>query len=191
VGLVVPVARAGIARAFAAAATQDPTYDGPDPGGEVPPGFATLMQRAALGHGADDFAAARHALLEWGAFAVPGIRLRASTEGVTLGATCLVVVGTPLLALAAPCRVTRVRHEPGCAGFTYRTLPGHPEIGVEDFEVRLDPTGEVTLCVSAIARHGSAILRALGPVPAQGQRVAAIAYGSALRRAVRRAPRSA
>ena len=41
------------------------------------------------------------------------------------------------------------------AGFRYVTLAGHPERGVESFEVRSDATGRITVVIAARSRAGT------------------------------------
>lgn len=45
------------------------------------------------------------------------------------------------------------------AGFSYVTLRGHPERGVETFEVRSDAVGRVTVVIEARSRAGSWVTR--------------------------------
>ena len=42
------------------------------------------------------------------------------------------------LRVSAPCEVTEVVDDDAARGFTYRTLPGHPERGWESFVVTHD-----------------------------------------------------
>lgn len=61
---------------------------------------------------------------------------------------------------AAPCRVIDVVRTPDGTGFTYATLPHHPETGVESFRV-LRAGDRLVFEIHAVARHdfwGSRIL---------------------------------
>jgi uncharacterized protein (UPF0548 family) len=65
------------------------------------------------------------------------------------------------------------------AGFRYITLAGHPERGVETFEVRLQPGGRVTVTIRARSEPGSLATRI-------GRRVARRLQVSATEAALRR-----
>jgi uncharacterized protein (UPF0548 family) len=57
----------------------------------------------------------------------------------------------PVLALA-PCRVIELIEQPRRIGFTYATLPGHPELGVERFT--MSTVGDaVQFDLQAVSRH--------------------------------------
>ncbi len=49
------------------------------------------------------------------------------------------------------------------AGFTYRTLRGHPELGQETFCVEKDDAGEVLVALRSWSRPGTRLARALAP----------------------------
>ena len=88
-----------------------------------------------------------------------------------------------LLRMHARCRVVEVTEEPGRAfGFTYDTLPGHPERGSQSFLVRVDPAdGAVHGVIRTISRPAS-VLAVLGaPVALVEQRRIHRRYLAALR----------
>jgi uncharacterized protein (UPF0548 family) len=64
-----------------------------------------------------------------------GIVVHPADAVPTPGATIVLALPIGPVWITAPCRVTDVVDEPGRAGFTYATLPGHPEEGVETFLV--------------------------------------------------------
>ncbi|MFL0580741.1 DUF1990 family protein [Dietzia sp. 179-F 9C3 NHS] len=69
------------------------------------------------------------------------------------------------LRMAAPCEVTEVVDDPDARGFTYRTLPGHPEHGTETFLVhRNRATDEVRFRIEAISRPGRLLVCLAGPL---------------------------
>lgn len=69
------------------------------------------------------------------------------------------------LRMTAPCEVTEVVDDPDARGFTYRTLPGHPERGTETFLVERDPaTDEVRLRIEAVSAPGRLLVRLAGPL---------------------------
>lgn len=87
----------------------------------------------------------------------------------------------PLL-VAAPCVVTAVHEADGVRGFSYATLPGHPEQGEEAFVARLLADGVVSLQVRAIWRPAGLLTRLALPVTVVLQRRATRAYVEAARR---------
>ena len=67
-------------------------------------------------------------------------------------------------------------------GFTYRTLPGHPERGQETFLVTRDPaTDVVRLIITASSRHATWLARIGGPVARAEQDRLTRRYLAALR----------
>ena len=156
VRFVVPSSSRSVERALARASTSRVTYD---PGVAEHTGFEHDRFEAPVGHGDDDFAAARDGLTSWAAHDLPGVRVFPRRVPVALGATHLVTLGSSLLAIAAPCRISQVIDEPRRAGFAYVTLEGHPEKGTESFVVELDALGDVRFTVEARSRPGSAIVR--------------------------------
>ncbi len=183
--LVVPCRARSIERALAAAAAASPTYADRVAGDDrAPSRYAHDRVEGVVGHGARDFAAARTGLLAWAAHAAPGLRVFASSAPLAEGVTCLVAFGTPLLALAAPCRVTGVLDEPRRSGFTYATLPGHPEEGEESFVVELDVLDDVRFTVEARSRPGSALVAAGAPLGRWVQHRVALGYLRSLERHV-------
>ena len=69
------------------------------------------------------------------------------------------------LRITARCEVTEVIDRPGARGFTYRSLPGHPELGWETFIVHHDTaTDEVRLSITAESSHASLLARIGAPV---------------------------
>lgn len=95
------------------------------------------------------------------------------------------MLGAPFVSISAPCRVTRVTDEAAHWGFSYRTLPGHPELGEEAFDVRLEASDQVRLGIVAVSRHAGALMGLVGPVASLVQRRVTVAYGRALRDFVR------
>jgi len=95
-----------------------------------PPAGAHELWRAAEFEGS--FERARDGLFRWDVQRGAGLKVLADGP-VQVGGT--VVVGLhlgPVWALA-PSRVIALVDDDEAAGFTYATLPGHPELGVEEF----------------------------------------------------------
>ncbi len=174
--LVVPLRPRSIARARAAASAASPTFDDAANEGEGPSRYAHDRVEGVVGHGVGDFAAARTGLSTWAAHAMPGLRVFPPSVPLAEGVTCLVTFGTPLLALVAPCRVTRVLDEERRFGFTYATLPGHPEEGEESFVVEMDVLDDVRFTIEARSRAASALGRATAPIGRRVQHRVAAGY---------------
>jgi len=185
--LVVPLCRRSIQHAFALAEAASPTYETPTSSDAHAPRYALDLHEGVIGRGERDFALAASGLRRWATHRVPGVRVFPTASVVALGATCLVTFGTPLLAIAAPCRVTDVVDDAQRVGFTYVTLRGHPEEGEETFDVQLDARGDVRCTISARSRPGSRLVAATAPVNRVVQRRVARGYLRSLERHVARA----
>jgi uncharacterized protein (UPF0548 family) len=183
---VVPRHPRSIERVLVAARAAAPTFD--DAPGRLggPTRYVRDRLEGVVGHGDRDFGAARSGLSTWAAHAAPGLRVFPWAARLAEGETCLVTFGTPFLALAAPCRVTRVLDEARRFGFTYATLPGHPEEGEESFVVEMDVLDDVRFTIEARSRPGSALVRATAPVNRRVQRRVAAGYLRSLEQYVAR-----
>ena len=117
------------------------------------------------------FTRRRDRLLAYDIFPPSIVRAAICPEGrITAGATIVQRIVFGPLALEAAVRVIDVWDRcvpltPGSdervrlAGFRYVTLQGHPECGVASFEVRLDPTGDVSVHLDARSRPGTWLTR--------------------------------
>ena len=92
-------------------------------------------------------------------------------------------LGTPVVALAAPCRIVGLIDEPTRWGFAYGTLPGHPEQGEEAFVVSMSDES-VRFDIMAFSRPGDSVVRLSGPIGRGVQRAGTKAYLRALRQFV-------
>ncbi|HEV3213564.1 MAG TPA: DUF1990 domain-containing protein [Acidimicrobiales bacterium] len=185
--LVVPASRRSIERTVARAATAPPTV-ATQPGAVLDPRYVHDRLEGVVGHGERDFTTAASGLRTWATHRVRGVRVFPTGAPVASGATRVVTFGTPLVAIAAPCRVTEVVDEPRRAGFTYVTLRGHPEEGEESFVVELDANDDVRCTITARSRPGSRLVRATAPVNRYVQHRVARGYLRALERHVAAQP---
>jgi uncharacterized protein (UPF0548 family) len=187
VRLVAPVVSSTVRAVLQQAASASPTYDGPEALslGAPPAGFALHRYDVDVGRGRADLDRGRDGLRNWAAHRVAGVRIHPPSTPVSLGCVYVVTLGTPLLAIAAPCVVTRVTDEGTHWGFSYRTLHGHPEIGEEAFDVWLDASDEVRFGIVAVSRHAGVLMGLAGPAARLVQRRVTVAYGRSLRDAVR------
>jgi uncharacterized protein (UPF0548 family) len=163
-----------------------PTYTdiGASLAGLGPEGFHHDRYQILLGHGSETFHRAVNGLQSWKAHTGPGFRVFPQDEEIRTGATVVVTMGAPFLALAAPCRIARVIDEPSRWGFAYGTLPGHPEEGEEAFVVSISPDETVLFEIVAFSRPGDSLVRLLGPIGRGVQKGGTHGYLRALRRYV-------
>jgi uncharacterized protein (UPF0548 family) len=164
----------------------EPTYAdiGATLDGHQPEGFRHERDETIVGSGREAFRRAVRGLETWEAHRLPGVRVFPADREIVTGATVVVTLGTPRVALAAPCRVVRVIDRPDRWGFAYGTLPGHPEEGEEAFVVSLSPDARVRFEIVAFSRPGDALVRLAGPIGRGLQRQATHRYLRALARFV-------
>jgi uncharacterized protein (UPF0548 family) len=166
----------------------EPTYTeiGATLAGHTPPGLRSARSETQLGHGADTFSHAVAGLRSWAAHRHAGIDVFPSEAPIRTGETVVVTVGTPFVALAAPCRIVGVLDAPGEWGFAYGTLPGHPEQGEESFVVTMAEDGSVLFTITSLSRPGDPLVRLAGPLARGMQALATKGYLRSLRRYVDR-----
>lgn len=117
----------------------------------------------ACGHGDEVWARAREAVTSW--VAQRGAGMSVTPPGPPeISSTVVVTTRQAGLWVMAPCRVVEVIDEPQRAGFTYATLPGHPERGVESFTVHRDDAGAVTFAIDVVFEPATVLARLSGPV---------------------------
>ncbi|AUN40728.1 DUF1990 family protein [Tsukamurella tyrosinosolvens] len=164
------------------AALADAPFTYPEVGatrGTAPGDAHAVRAERVVGHGPEDFAAVRDAILGYGMQRGAGLRVRASTPTAAVGT--VLVLTTPLFGpIRIPCRVVYVLDEPDRAGFAYGTLPGHPESGEELFSVELRPDGAVVAVVAAFSRPGRWYSRLGSPVARALQAVMTRRYLAAM-----------
>ncbi|MCF8589202.1 DUF1990 domain-containing protein [Gordonia sp. HY366] len=118
-----------------------------------------------IGSGAGDFNAARAALFTWQVQLRSGVRVEADSPIVRLGGVAVVSVGVGPLRIGGPVRIVDVVDEPERAGFTYVTLPGHPEAGEESFRISTDD-GLVRFELTGASRPATLLTRVGAPFAA-------------------------
>jgi len=143
-------------RLLDATAASQPTFTG-DPRAATPAGYRAEEHRRRLGAGDEVFARAREAILTWQVQRGAGLVVHAASDRVEVGTD--VVVGLPAgpVLILAPCRVDRVFDSPTKAGFRYVTMPGHPELGHEEFVAERDMDDNVDFVVRPVSRPGSVL----------------------------------
>ena len=152
-------------------------------GGSRLEGFRHDRYQADLGRGPQTFLRAVEGLKTWKAHRLPGVQVFPSAQRIEIGGTVVVTLGTPVVALAAPCRIVGVIDEPTRWGFAHGTLPGHPEQGEEAFVVSTSDES-VRFDIMAFSRPGDSVVRLSGPIGRGVQRTGTKAYLRALRKFV-------
>lgn len=167
----------------------------PDVGGttepEPPSGYHYVLRQKQIGRGHGDFERACDDLFAWRMHVRSGLSVAASGPADRLGSVVVLRLGVGPLGVDIPCRVVHVVDEPGRRGFSYGTLPGHPEAGEESFVVRLEDDDVVTLTIRAFSRPATPLTRAAGPAGRLVQAWQTTRYLNALRprRSAARSPR--
>ncbi len=124
----------------------------------------TLVRGIDIGHGAETFRRAAERLMTWQVHRDAGLRVQADHDRAVPGATVVLRIRLGPLVVTAPCEVVGVVAEETEQGFSYRTLPGHPEVGLEHFRVSLAMDGGVRGVVHAESAAAGLLSRAGGPV---------------------------
>ena len=138
------------------------------PTGDSPAGFHRLNYSATLSRG--DFDAAARDLFEWKMHSRAGLRVQASDIPLRPKTVVLMGWGLGALSIKIPCRVLQVLEEPERRGFTYGTLPGHPEAGEEQFLLEHLDDGRILFTITAYSRPASALAKLGAPISRAAQR---------------------
>ena len=149
----------------------------------LPVGYHLAEHRAVVGSGSAALERATAAVLGWRAQRAAGLRIRATGPAGTPGTVVVLTAGLPRFGYDIPCRVVWGSTEGQERGFSYGTLPGHPESGEERFTVRLTDDGDVVYTIRVFFRLASPAARLAGPVSLVLQRAATARYVAGIRRA--------
>jgi len=150
--------------------------------GFLPPGYSHDRCSLVLGPEAC-FDAAVLGLKHWAAHKGAGARVFPDGP-VSSGATHIIIRRVGPLWVLAPVRlvfVTDRPHQPDRYGFAYGTLPGHPEVGEQQFMVQKKSGGEVEFDIVAFYRPGELVAKAVGRVTTSLQHTLTRRYLEGLR----------
>lgn len=111
-----------------------------------------------------DWDAACMAIREWAGHCSVGALLSPPRPPLVEGTTMAFGVRVLGVWATGTCRIVRVIDEPGRFGFSYGTLPHHPEEGEETFSVGDNRDGTVTFRVAAFSKPAGIVTRLIGPV---------------------------
>lgn len=129
-----------------------------------------------------DFDASARDLFEWRMHSKAGLRVLASDIPLHEGTVVIMRWGLGRVALRIPCRVLEVIDEPKRRGFTYGTLPGHPEAGQEQFLLEHLDDEHIRLTIEAYSRPASTLAKLGGPISRAAQDLMTRRYLRALDR---------
>lgn len=93
-----------------------------------------------------------------------GLKVHVSDDPLEAGSVVLLRLGLRRLSVRIPCRVVEVIEEPHRRGFTYGSLPGHPEAGEERFLLERHPDGRLSFTITAYSRPATALAKVAGPL---------------------------
>jgi uncharacterized protein (UPF0548 family) len=150
--------------------------------GSLPTGYQHVRRRVSLGTGKDVFVRASEALMSWQVQRRAGLTVTADGP-VALGQTLVMGLGVGIC-LVVPCRVVAITDELDRRGFTYGTLPDHPERGEESFSI-VDSGHEIHFEIAAFSRPNGPVVSAVAPLARLGQRMATRRYEQAAKGLVR------
>jgi uncharacterized protein (UPF0548 family) len=144
--------------------------------------FHDLHRSYEFDAGPDRLPIARSVLADWSMHRGAGVCTHG--PGPSPGSTVTLWTRVFGVWLLFGCRVTDRVDTPDECGFTYATLPGHPEQGEETFLVSSLADGRLRLRITATSRPAIPATRLAGPIGRILQRRAADRYAAALRTAV-------
>ena len=127
----------------------------------TPAGFRrTSWQRQVDG---GDFVAAANAIRQWRGHREAGVALSPACPRIAVGETLSLWIPLGPVSATATCRIIEVIDEPDRFGFTYATLPHHPEDGEESFLVTRHEDGTADVTVTAVWRPATVASRLCPP----------------------------
>ena len=159
---------------------QELTYDEVHRPITAPPVGYGYFSRTHRMSASTDFTTVGRALMTWQVQTRSGLTVLASSLEVELDSVVIMRLGVGVVALRIPCRVVDLIDEPDRRGFSYGSLPGHPESGEESFLLARTPAGVISFTVSAFSRPASRLAKLGGPLTAAGQRFMTNRYLHAL-----------
>ena len=139
------------------------TYAGPGGTvtGEYPVGYHEHSSELTV---EADWYAARQAIRQWAGHRSVGGVLAPDEPPLSEGSTMAFAVRVFGIWATGTCRIVNVIDSDAEFGFSYGTLPHHPEQGEELFAVRDNGDGTVTFRVAAFSKPAGLVTRLIGPI---------------------------
>ena len=150
---------------------------------ETPSGYRRDRWQRIVGHGDADFARAADAIRQWAVHRGAGLVVGADRPP-SVDQVVAMYAPLPIGYIDVVCRVVDVVDEPDRFGFTYGTLPVHPERGEESFIVVRASDGSVTFTITAVSRPAHPLARIASPIARRLQRSATDRYFAAITAAI-------
>lgn len=150
--------------------------------------FEHETYRRVIGRDHAAFARARDGLRSWIAHTGSGVDVFPEETELVTGETVAIVTRQLGIWVLAACRIIAVTDQEAEFGFTYATLPDHPECGVESFTIRTDHE-KVSFEIEAISKPGIALVQVARPLTSRLQQRASNAYLDSMERWTRAGPR--
>ena len=148
----------------------------------APPGYRLDRWSIRLGNGEAAFNKSVTALQDWTMHRHSGLVV-AAEGGPSIGQIVAIAAPVGPMWVEAVCRVVDATVSATSAGFTYGTLPMHPEEGEESFTVRINESGAVHFEIVAVSRPRHALARVAPPIARHLQRRATNRYLLAMKSA--------
>ncbi len=134
-----------------------------------------------VGHGRASFDAGRQALVDWRMHRDAGVH--AVPAPLVVGSDVVMWTRALVITLVFACRITDVVDSETEFGFTYATLPGHPEEGHETFRIELI-NDVVQLHIEGASRPDLWLNRLAGPIGTRMEQRVTDRYIAAMRSAI-------
>jgi len=149
--------------------------------GVAPVGFARDAFEREIGVGDDAFDRAREGLRRWEVHRAAGVEVYPPDTPIDSGETIGLVTRQLGAWVLASCRLVEVVDESHRFGFTYATLPGHPECGWESFIISRSES-EVRFAIEAVSKPAMTMMRLGMPIARRVQRRVTVRYLDGLER---------
>ena len=130
--------------------------------GPTPAGMQFKVWRKAFPH--TDLARAKAAINDWAGHKHAGIERFPEVPPIAVGETLALTIPVGPISVSATARIVEVFDEPDRYGFSYSTLPHHPEDGEESFIVHRRPNGTLEMVVTAMWRGAATANHVLPPL---------------------------
>jgi uncharacterized protein (UPF0548 family) len=130
----------------------------------LPAGYKHGHHQRTVGAGWDDFAKATDGIRRWASHTAAGVKPYVNIP-IEVGGTALFVARLAIVELRIACRIVSVIDEANRFGFSYGTLPCHPEIGEERFIVERNlETDSVEMRIDVFWKPGHWLSTLSGPI---------------------------
>jgi uncharacterized protein (UPF0548 family) len=127
----------------------------------TPHGYRRTQWSAELPNGFDD---ACTQLRQWSSHRAAGVTVEPSNAALVPGQTVSLSIPILFVSMTATCRIVAAVNEPNRFGFTYATLPHHPEEGEESFLIERRPDGSSSYTITAVSRPAMFCTRLVPPL---------------------------